>query len=721
MESPSWDIGTQGQPSSTKAGAEHGTLITLHIYTSMSIRPLLILCTSISVASYAVAQQSIPDTLQVKSLPEVAIEAKAQMETPQRALFWPSKLLKTHTTNALELLNVLQIPSLSVTLYPPSISTQLGGSVAICINGREAQLEDLLPLRSSTIQKIEYTRTPTGRYTGRAGLINICTTPLDYGGNIYASLREGFLARQGDYLAYADYTRRSLTLSLTLHHDWKRQHDYTEGSEAFHLHDGTTRERYTTTLGSTQQSDRQAAKLVLAHTGTSSSLSGYIQFLSTGIPREERHSLLNYRDQGSTTQHTSTRARGLSPSLHLDYSLTLPREQTVSLSLDGSYGHHRHSRSYQEDRQQGFATEASEQNLTYTANALYTKTLKGGLSCTLSLMYSTKSYRDSYTGISAGEQSLTTREGMALLQASQAIGNKLYYYASAGLSTMGIKLNHQPTTYLHPVFFYGANYTLSPSHSISLNGQYTHTLFDPSNKNAMTIPISALEVKVGNPYLRPIKVVSNTAAYNGTIGSLGMELAYSSTIYLHNELRHYYSDTRRIYSTRANDGRFYGNMFSLSGTYSLLGKRLTLGGSMTYEYNIIDASRYQLRQHVARLDLSLSYLIGRVYLGANYSAPYTALDAREPLYLHSPSTYGGVIRWHHGAWNIGLTIRNILRQYASTHTYMDYGVYRLDQRRYSQAEGRYIGVTVTYSLGFGRGKQLERPTLDTTLENALMR
>ena len=34
----------------------------------MSIRPLLILYTIISVASYAVAQQSIPDTLQVKSL-----------------------------------------------------------------------------------------------------------------------------------------------------------------------------------------------------------------------------------------------------------------------------------------------------------------------------------------------------------------------------------------------------------------------------------------------------------------------------------------------------------------------------------------------------------------------------------------------------------------------------------------------------------------------------
>ena len=72
MESPSWETGTQGQPSSTKAGAEHGTLITLHIYTSMSIRPLLILYTSISVASYAVAQQPIPDTLQVKSLPEVS-------------------------------------------------------------------------------------------------------------------------------------------------------------------------------------------------------------------------------------------------------------------------------------------------------------------------------------------------------------------------------------------------------------------------------------------------------------------------------------------------------------------------------------------------------------------------------------------------------------------------------------------------------------------------
>ncbi len=60
-----------------------------------------------------------------------------------------------------------------------------------------------------------YIRTPSGKYAGKAGLVNFVTVKMNYGGNVYLSANEGFAYKSGEYLAFADFNKKRYTLSLT--------------------------------------------------------------------------------------------------------------------------------------------------------------------------------------------------------------------------------------------------------------------------------------------------------------------------------------------------------------------------------------------------------------------------------------------------------------------------------------------------------------------------
>lgn len=102
-----------------------------------------------------------------------------------------------------------------------------------------------------------------------------------------------------------------------------------------------------------------------------------------------------------------------------------------------------------------------------------------------------KHYTDDYAGTAMGKQQLTSNVTVGLLQLSK-YSEKYYYYVSAGLSNTAVSLNSVHDNYCIPVAFYGGNYAINSKHSFSLNGLFTHTLFEPSEKNSMVVPTSFL-------------------------------------------------------------------------------------------------------------------------------------------------------------------------------------------------------------------------------------
>ena len=159
------------------------------------------------------------DSTATRTLGEVVVNAKGQIETAEKAVLTPTTLEKRHATNGFELLNVMQTPELDVSPRTNSISTKGGGQVVLCINGMEVLPEDVSTLRASNIISIEYIRTPSGKYAGKAALINFIIKQMSYGGNVYLSASEGFAYKNGDYLAFTDFTKKQLTLSVAVSAD----------------------------------------------------------------------------------------------------------------------------------------------------------------------------------------------------------------------------------------------------------------------------------------------------------------------------------------------------------------------------------------------------------------------------------------------------------------------------------------------------------------------
>ena len=80
-------------------------------------------------------------------------------------------------------------------------------------------------------------------------------------------------------------------------------------------------------------------------------------------------------------------------------------------------------------------------------------------------------------------------------------------------------------------YIMGGNYLLNEKSSVSLNGEFTHTEFTPSNKNSVVVPVSFFESVVGNPNIKPIKVMTNRLSYNTSVKGLKLSGTYLSLCY----------------------------------------------------------------------------------------------------------------------------------------------------------------------------------------------
>ena len=680
----------------------------------------------------AITTQAQTDSIRTESLPEIVVNADGQIETAEKTVLLPTTTEKKHSANGFDLLNVMQTAELEVSPRTRSITTHSGREVVLCINGVEVLPEDVATLRSKNIRSIEYIRTPSGKYAGKAGIVNFITVKMEYGGNVYLSATEGLAYLTGDYLAYTDFTKKGLTLSLTASGDWAHDHSYTDGHEGYTFADLSTLTRDFTSQSSLRKSNNEAIRLKLTSTGENHRLNTYISLTRQAVPSAEAvmNAQYNGRYDGTTERLTSSDSRGLAPTLYANYTLWLPKDQTLDFTASASFGHNKYNSLYSERPRVGasagmttqptLASAVTEDNNTLHGNARYYKSWQNGRMLSASLTHDHNHYKDIYAGTSTGDQRLTTDVTMGLLQLSVST-QKYYYYVSAGVSNSAVLLNSTHYNYCSPVAFYGGNYTLNQKHSLSLNGLFTHTLFDPSNKNNMTVPTSFFEAVKGNPDLAPLKVLGNTLSYNGQIGKSKISLSYDNSIYFDNILHQYTADDQTIFDTRINDGNFYGNMLTATYAYSAFSDKLRLSLTAIEEYNILRGDEYDMERNIFRVKASVTYLTGDWMLKMNYRSPYTSLDIREPCLIRRRPVYELLVSWNHKDWAVEAVVRNPFSRYDKQHITMDYGCYRRNTWNYSESDGCNLNLKLTYSFGYGKKQERGNTEIDKRINSAIMR
>lgn len=272
-----------------------------------------------------------------------------------------------------------------------------------------------------------------------------------------------------------------------------------------------------------------------------------------------------------------------------------------------------------------------------------------------------------------------------------------------------------------PVAFYGGNYVINNKHSLSLNGLFTHTLFEPSEKNSMVVPTSFFEATCGNPDIAPMKVLGNTLSYNGQIGKIRLSLSYDSNIYFDNIVHQYTANTNTIFDTRINGGTFYGNMFTVGCTYNLFNEHLRLSATVIEECNTLKGATYDMSHNSFRIKGGLVYLAGEWMLSFDYQTPYKSLDIRQPWFIQRRPTYEWKVSWTHKALAIEALVRNPFSRYDKQHITMDYGCYNRNSRIFNEINGRNINLTLTYSLSYGKKSKRGEIEVNKNIDSAIMK
>ena len=133
------------------------------------------------------------DTLQSVTLEEVKVTRSAIVDKSDRKLLIPTEKQLRMSSNGVDLLRNMQMPMLTVDIVNDQIKLSGNGSLAICINGREADIADVKALDPRTVKRIEFHESPSMRYGGVDGVIDYIVEQPTSGGSFVASGQQSYV------------------------------------------------------------------------------------------------------------------------------------------------------------------------------------------------------------------------------------------------------------------------------------------------------------------------------------------------------------------------------------------------------------------------------------------------------------------------------------------------------------------------------------------------
>lgn len=140
------------------------------------------------------AQTAPTDSVKTQELNEVVVEAQMQQTSATSSTYIPNKKQKSSAQNAVDLLQQLAIPQISINLVDNAVTTLSGQNVAIYINYLPASSQEIEGLLTSDVRRVEYLDFPTDpRFNGNEHVVNFIMQRYEYGGYTKLTLNENFL------------------------------------------------------------------------------------------------------------------------------------------------------------------------------------------------------------------------------------------------------------------------------------------------------------------------------------------------------------------------------------------------------------------------------------------------------------------------------------------------------------------------------------------------
>ena len=646
----------------------------------------------------------------------------------------PSKVEKSHSANAITLLNQMNIADLEVDINNGTVKAN-GKVIPIYIDFMPATEMDVAALHPDDIVRVEYNVHPKGELQ-RVGspVVNIITRQRNSGGRLMAQVVQQEELKGGYKAIYMLYKKKN-QFSIGYDGSYANQKDYNENAQYFQNPvDGISIVRHDHSDGVRVKSRSHAA--VFGHTFRNESLHSSLTATWT-MPQNPQVTGTTLRMQegmGELTRVLATNSsKSYSPSLTWNFRKLWKKQHVLNIDAFVQYNRNKYN-----SQTQNYEGGADLPNYTWSniADEDYTQ-------ARVMVNYS-KSFADKGTLVAYGmaNESWTSTN----YSGDFATNSRIFYGGemfSAGYTmTFGQKLNVAVLLGLiHSInntkeadnkvedFYFNpelnVNYTFKKA-TISFSGSTGCGNSNIPMKGKVMQSIDDLQMKVGNPYLKTARFLFLTLDGNWQLGKgmLGWVAFYKGTFH-------------DFFNTTAYDASLqkYMQSFNSDGNRHFLQTQLSYNGHIGQRLRYMLAAAWNFYKESPHGDnfsplhtLSKPFAYAKVnYLVGPFTFELTGMTttySQNQGYTRTRASLSFMASYTRPRYSIALTCNNLTNA-ARTYQWTSTGpLYRSTSTHFDETGKRrcFVQAQFTFNLQHGNKKhQYDEMQINTNVSSGIMK
>lgn len=670
----------------------------------------------------ALADQPDPDNNEARidsvvSLGEIVVQGRTQRVIKQGVEYTPDKRTRKAAADATQLLQLMQVPQISVKAGSLEVKTLAGQDVAMFIDYKPASAEDLNGLRPEDVVKVEVLQYPDDpRFGSAPAVVNFIMQHYEWGGYTKITASGNTLSTDaGSARVYSKFAYKKWVFDASasggLSHNSR-----TKNSAVQTFRDIDFAGQHFDLIQRVSASD--GSNLSLSNSEWSSARASYITknitlmhtvgFSRSATPLDRRGNSVSFTPQataGTSSMHRES-TQTLSPSISAWCSFTMPKGNSVVVNWSFAHSGTRLFSRYGVEGLPEIINNSREKSYRPTANVQYSKSLGHGNTFRTSLMTYNYIYRTDYSGSYNDRQRLLSSESMLFLEYMQNWKQGLSLYSRVGASYVVGRVNGTNTLeQWNPRLGLQLQYRINSNHSASIEGWWGNSHPSPSTASTALVQSNELLWLEGNPDLKNTIFASSTATYNyiptdnlSFTAGARYEGNYDKQAYDYSTRPGYEGLVRRS----VNSGKYHQYSLWLRGTVKMLDNKLTLSATGHAE-KVVLTGIDRRRTSWFTADAQATYFAGPFSASLSYSSPNRMINAwtNGEMYKYR-STYGLSLTYTVGDLKAWLSFSNWFTSNPYLYTSFTSHRYSAQGRQWNSELSRNIALTLTYTIPYGK-------------------
>ena len=677
------------------------------------MKPVVTFIIALLCAICALAQTETQDTIKAKELDEVVVEANMQYASSNVTTYYPDRNSKRTAQNAIDLLNCMAIPQISVNPIGGSVQTPGGDEIAIYIDMEPATQEEKDAIRPEDVKKVEYYVFPSDpRFNHEKYVINITLRHYDYGGYAKLSGTGNIMAGSGSGLAYTKVAYKRMTYDISVNDKYTdRHHTGTEQTQVFRFpkadggFDEVTRSNILD--DSRFQQNQFGASFRAKYTSRKAVISNSVFITALNTPHSSYDGrLLFSSDRYSGSSYSNIlNSTYLYPRWRGNYYFDLGNGFNLNAIPSFFYQHTKSNRRYQ-SAETSIVTDATEDAVTGEIQVQLNKSFHKYHTFDFNLLGIYYNNKVKYSGNTVASPEFNQFAYGGILGYTFA-QDRFYGQLSAGFAGESNKIDGVRTNSFIPLVMLNSQYAFNQKNTISISAMLNVRPVEAAEKTPDIIQENELLYKTGNPHLKNMKVSKVTVDYTWLPNNRFSLSAFTGWSRDFNRIVPIFTPDAndRIMIRNLGNNGYYQNLYlGASFTAKLLRNSLVLRATPQMRFDKVSGI-YADSNNYLSLSLNATYYIGKFYLSAYYSPAFRELVSQSmtATSVKRKSAYQLKIGWSNGAWNFTAAAVNIFRrnwvEETSRLTSQWFDQYTTE---YGAGSHQFVSLTASYTFGFGK-------------------